>query len=358
MEYQHIFDFAREAETILILNDGEGSIDKTFFYLTEASSGIFEGSALIVESKTLKIVTGKLEEESARNTGHEVITFNTMSEFHDIIREQLKNVETVGLNYSSLTLKMYMDLLKMVPEKRFVDVSGSISESRKFKAPEELKKIKEAARIAGAAFENVLEKIHEGMTEKELSAEIGYQMMREGAIEPSFSTIVAFGANSSMPHYSPGDKKLRKGEFVLMDFGALYDRYCSDMTRTVVFGKATEEQKEMYTTVMEAQSRSMNAIRENANGKDVDKVARDIINASKYKGRFIHSLGHGLGMDVHDHPALSPSYDFPLKATMVVTVEPGVYVPKVGGVRIEDDVIVTKDGFQQITKPQNGLVEL
>ncbi len=358
MGYENIFNYAREAETILIVNDGEGSIDKSFFYLSGARGGIFEGSALIVEPKSLKIITSKLEEEAARNTGYEVFIFNTRSEYQDLIRENLKSADTVGLNYNSITLKLYLDLLKIVPEKRFIDVSGSILESRRFKDPEELKKLREAAKIASDSFDAIVPKIKEGMTESELAAEMVYEMMRNGASGPSFSTIVAFGTNSSMPHYSPGNKKLRKNEFVLIDFGAEYDMYCSDMTRTVVFGKASAQQKEMYDIVREAQQKSMHAIRENVNGKDIDKIARDVIDATKYKGRFIHSLGHGIGMEVHDHPALSANYDFPLKANMVITDEPGVYVPNVGGVRIEDDVIVTKDGFEEITRPEKGLLEI
>ncbi|EQB72004.1 MAG: hypothetical protein AMDU1_APLC00014G0016 [Thermoplasmatales archaeon A-plasma] len=196
------------------------------------------------------------------------------------------------------------------------------------------------------------------MTESEVSALIAYEMMKLGASEPSFSTIVAFGENASMPHYSPGDRKLKKNDFVLIDFGARYRRYCSDITRTVVFGHASPDQREMYDVVFRAQDESMKTIKENVNGKDVDAVARKIIDSTKFKGRFIHSLGHGLGMDVHDHPALSSNYDFPLKANMVVTVEPGVYVPRVGGVRIEDDVIVKKDGFELITTAPRELMEI
>ena len=183
-------------------------------------------------------------------------------------------------------------------------------------------------------------------------------MMKLGAEETSFSSIVAFGENASMPHYSPGERKLRKNEFVLMDFGARYKRYCSDITRTVVYGKATDEMKEMYDVVLRAQTESMKLIKENVNGKDVDLAARKVIDESKFKGRFIHSLGHGVGMDVHDHPALASTYDFPLKENMVVTNEPGVYIPKVGGVRIEDDVIVKKDTCEVISTAPKDLIEL
>ncbi len=358
MEYSHIFDYAREVDTILIINGGENEVDKTFFYLSEVTSGIFEGSALVIKPDSVKIITSALEEESARNSGLEVLIFGTRAEFMKILRDELKNVDTIGLNYSALTLRLYLDLLKMIPDKRFVDVSGSIQESRRFKQPAELNKLRESARIASEAFDAIIPRIREGITETELSSELVYQMMKLGANGPSFDTIIAFGANSSMPHYSPGNKKLKKNEFVLMDFGAIHQRYGSDITRTVVFGRASEEQREIYETVKMAQQQSMNIIKENVNGKDVDKVAREVIDSTKFKGRFIHSLGHGIGLDVHDHPALSPSYDFPLKANMVITNEPGIYIPKVGGVRIEDDVIVRKDGHEIITTAPRDLMEV
>jgi Xaa-Pro dipeptidase len=358
MEYKHIFDFARETDTILILNGGEGAIDKNFFYLTGADSGIFEGSALVVTPDRLKIITSVLEEQSAKSTGLDVTVFRSNDEKKKILQEELKGINTIGLNYSSLTLELYKDLLRIIPDKEFIDVSNTIAEARRLKTSEELVKMRKAASIGSEAIQNVWPQLREGMTESEVSAMVAYEMMKLGATEPSFSTIVGFGPNSSIPHYSPGSRKLKKNDFVLIDFGALYKRYCSDITRTVVFGRASEEQREMYDTVKKAQTDSMNIIKANVNGRDVDGVARKVIDSTKYKGTFIHSLGHGLGMDVHDHPAMSSGYDFPLKENMVVTVEPGIYVPGFGGVRIEDDVIVKKDGFEKITTAPTDLIEI
>ncbi len=358
MEYKHIFDYAREVDTILIVNGGENAIDKNFFYLTQVKSGVFEGSMLIVKPTEIKILTSILEEQAAKETGLEVLAIHKKKEIEKILQSELKNVDVVGLNYEAITLSDYTELSKMIPDKRFVDVSVSIQEARRIKTPGELSKLREAAKIASESFEAVIGRIKEGMKETELASELVYQMLRHGASEPSFSSIIAFGSNSSLPHYSPGDRKLKKNDYVLMDFGALYERYCSDVTRTLVFGKASEEQKEIYSVVKEAQENSMNAIRANINGKDVDKIARDIIDSTKYKDTFIHSLGHGLGMNVHDHPALSPGFDLPLKENMVVTVEPGIYVPGFGGVRIEDDVIVKKDGFEKITTATRDLIEI
>ncbi len=358
MDPKRIFNYARETDTILIINGNENSVDKTFYYLTEAKSGIFEGSMLIVKPDSITIVTSQLEEEAARETGHRVIIANSRKEFDDTLKRELSDVDVIGLNYSTLSLEQYIRLMRTIPEKRFINVSASISECRRIKQESEIEKIKEAAKIASEAFEKFIEKLHDGMTERELAAEVVHEMMLLGAEGPSFDSIVAFGKNSALPHYTPQDAKLKRGDFVLIDFGAYYNRYASDITRTVVYGRATEEQKLMYETVLRAQEESMKAIKENVNGKDVDLIARKIIDDSQFKGRFIHSLGHGVGMDVHDHPALSPSYDFTLKENMVITNEPGIYVPGVGGVRIEDDVVVKKNGHEVITSATKELLEL
>ncbi len=358
MKERRIFDYVRDVDSILIMNGGENQTDKTFFYLTGAKSGIFEGSALYVKPDKIKIITSQLEEEAAKETGLDVITFKTAQEKNDIIKNLFEKCINIGLNYSAVTLDMYKDILKIIPDKEFMDVSQSILESRKIKENDELKNIKEAAKIASDSFEDFTKTLHEGMTESELAANVVYSMMKNGASGESFSTIVAFGKNSAIPHYSPGKAKLKKNDFVLIDYGALYNRYCSDTTRTIVFGKANDEQKEIYETVKKAQHDSMIAITEGINGKNIDKIARDIIDSTKYRGRFIHSLGHGVGLDVHDHPALSPNYDFILKNNMVVTDEPGIYVTGFGGVRIEDDVIVKKDGYEEITSAPKDLIEL
>lgn len=358
MDPKHVFDYARETDTILIYNGSENSVDKTFFYLTEAKSGIFEGSYLIVKPDGLKIITSELEEESARATGHEVLVANGRAQLEEAIKNELKDTDVLGLNYSSLTLESYTKLLRVIPEKRFVDVSASISECRRIKADSELKKLREAAKIGSEAFNGFSTKLKEGMTERELAAEVAHEMMLLGATGPSFDTIVAFGSNSSMPHYSPQNTKLKKGDFVLTDYGALFERYCSDITRTVVFGRASQKQKDMYEVVHNAQQAAMEKIKENENGRDVDLAAREVIDKSEFKGRFIHSLGHGVGMDVHDHPALGANFDFPLKENMVVTNEPGVYLPGFGGVRIEDDVIVKKNGYEVITTAPREFIEI
>ncbi|MGP6240218.1 M24 family metallopeptidase [Cuniculiplasma sp. SKW4] len=349
MAYENLFNFAREAEAILIVNGGENSLDKTFRYITQSKGGLFEGSFIVATSKNATIYTSVLEEETARSTGLDVQIFHSRKEYEEMMKNALQNVNTVGLNYSSLSLESYKNLLRIIPDKEFVDVSVSILESRKIKDKREINNLKEAAKIASESIEKVYDALKEGMTEKEVAALVVYEMMKNGADGPSFSTIVAFGENSSQPHYSPGERKLKKGDVVLIDYGALYNGYCSDVTRTASFGKANSEVAEVYSIVYRAQQESMKIIKENVNGKEVDLKARNVIDSTKYKDTFIHSLGHGIGLDVHDHSALSPNLDFPLKENMVVTDEPGIYMPGKFGVRIEDDVIVKKDGFELIS---------
>ena len=198
MDFKRIFDYARETDAILIVQGDENSVDKTFFYLTGVSGGLFEGSALIVKPDELKIITSALEEETARQTGLEVIVANGRGDFENAVKENLKNTNVVGLNYSSLTLEQYKRLLRVIPDKEFIDVSNSILESRRMKNPEELSRLRKAAKIGSEAFEKVIGKLHVGMTESEVASELAYEMMKLGASEPSFTSIVAFGENAFM----------------------------------------------------------------------------------------------------------------------------------------------------------------
>ena len=197
-----------------------------------------------------------------------------------------------------------------------------------------------------------------GMTERALKAKIDYQMVERGADSPSFESIVAFGENSALPHYSAGERRLRDGDNVLVDVGARYRLYCSDITRTFFFGHAAASQREAYSKVLEAQTKAIAETREGVTGRAVHQVAAKVINQSKFKGRFTHSLGHSLGLEVHDGPGLTLRNPRRLKRNMVVTVEPGIYLPGHGGVRIEDDVVVTKDSCRVLTTSPRELLEI
>lgn len=229
---------------------------------------------------------------------------------------------------------------------------------RAVKNPAEFEYIRRAQNITDEAFTVVLGKIEPGITEIELAAELEYQMRRRGSGGTSFDTIVASGENSARPHAVPGERKLQPGDFITMDMGCRYHNYCSDMTRTVVLGKATAVQKKLYATVLEAQKRGLDALAPGVCAKEVDKIARDYIKDEGYGAFFGHGLGHGVGIEIHEKPVLNARSETILKPGHVVTVEPGIYVPGVGGARIEDLCYITENGYHNFTQSEKYLIEL
>jgi Xaa-Pro dipeptidase len=196
------------------------------------------------------------------------------------------------------------------------------------------------------------------MRENEAAAEVNYSMMKLGSAGTSFETNASFGPATAEPHYVPESRKLKKGHLALFDYGAVYQRYVSDITRTFVCSSPSPRQKRMYEVVLEAQLTAIDAIRSGARGKKVDRAAREVIDRSEFKGRFIHGTGHGIGLSVHDPGSISSRRDMVLEEGMVMTVEPGVYVKGEGGVRIEDDVLVTKSGCKILTSASKEFISL
>lgn len=240
-----------------------------------------------------------------------------------------------------------------------ISASGAdklISSCREIKTEYEIEQIKAAQKIAEDAFEHILTVIKPGVTEREIALELDYFMLRNGAEALSFETIAVSGKNSSMPHGVPSDKKTETGDFITMDYGAVVNGYHSDMTRTVAIGRITQKQKDIYNTVLEAQLAAIEKIREGVLLKDADLAARSIIESAGYGECFRHSTGHGVGVEIHESPNLSPRAHGRLKAGNIVTVEPGIYIPDEFGVRIEDMVIVTKSGCVNLTGSKKDLI--
>lgn len=237
-------------------------------------------------------------------------------------------------------------------------LSNAISDMRMVKDAEELACIKKAQEIAEAAFDELLPFIREGVTERSIALELNRLMFEKGAEDLSFETIVLSGANTSMPHGVPSEKKVQRGEFVLMDFGAVYNGYHSDMTRTVCVGEPDEEMRKVYGIVFRAQEAAIEAAKAGITGEYLDAVARSIIEEAGYGDCFGHSLGHGVGLEIHERPNASPNYKLPLSAGTVVTVEPGIYIAGKFGVRIEDFVILTENGCENLTKCAKNLITL
>ncbi|NPA75081.1 MAG: aminopeptidase P family protein [Euryarchaeota archaeon] len=347
-----------DVDAVVIYNGSNE--DLNFYYFTRLLyGGIFEGSLAVISEEGVKVITSILEEQSAKKGSNEVLIYRTGEEREKLLREAVGSANRIGLNYASLSMSDFNRLKKIMGEREYVDVSEKIMEMRMIKDEEELKNMREAAKIASEVADIMPDFMKEGIREYELAARLGYEMFRRGAEDFAFTTIMAFGENAAEPHYLSGARKLKRGDFVLMDFGARYHHYNSDITRTFVFGRASEEQKEMYYTVLEAQRIGIEMLRAGVNGRDVDMKVKEYINSTKYKDRMIHSTGHGLGLAVHDHIGLTSLKDLILKENMVVTVEPGVYIPGFGGVRIEDDVRILKDGVEVLTSAKkNELIEV
>lgn len=254
-------------------------------------------------------------------------------------------------------LKSYRRMLKPVTLTS-AKTDEIINGLRAVKTEEEVSKIKKAQAIAEKGFNHILGFIKEGITEKEIALELDYFMLRNGAEALSFETIAVSGANSSKPHGVPTDKKIERGDFITLDYGAVYDGYHSDMTRTVAVGEVSTKQAEVYYTVLEAQSRTLEILKAGIKCSDADKAARDVITEMGYGDCFRHSTGHSVGIEIHESPTLSPKSKAVLKENNIVTVEPGIYIPGEFGVRIEDMSKIRKTDCENLTKITKELILL
>ncbi|MDH7508126.1 MAG: Xaa-Pro peptidase family protein [Methanomassiliicoccales archaeon] len=350
-------NLVEEVDAILLINDAEPNIDQSFFYVTGLESGLFEGCFVILwPDGGLDLFSSKLEETSARSVLDNVRVFNKGADREQMLKDSLRGVKRLGINGAAITLRNFREIKKAVPGIEEVDVWKAIEKARLVKDSNEVERIRKACKIVSVVAEEIPHFLTEGITEYEAAAEIAYRMQKKGATSPSFDPNASFGANSAEPHHVPTDKKLSRGECALFDFGAKYRRYCSDITRTFFFGKPHPDLEEMYSIVLEAQDAAIRMMRAGARAKDIDACARDIIDATRFKGRFIHSIGHAIGLSVHDGGRIAAEDGFVLEENMVLTVEPGIYVPGIGGIRIEDDVLVTASGCELLTTAPKELM--
>lgn len=300
-----------------------------------------------------------IEQATKQCPGFEIIdhgVLGVLKTLEKIISED--KTKRIGFESERVTYNQYKELKETLSNVELIETLDIVEEIRMVKDKDELSFIKKAASIADNAFNHILSFINVGISEIDIALELEYFMKKNGASNLSFSTIVASGKNSSLCHAEPSLKKIEPGDFVTMDFGCLYEGYCSDMTRTVVMGHANNKQKEIYNTVLKAQLEALAILKEGLTGQEVDKVARDIIYEAGYKGYFGHGLGHSVGLYIHENPRLSPKGLTKLKKNMVVTVEPGIYIPDFGGVRIEDLVCINENGYENFTHSKKELIEL
>ena len=261
----------------------------------------------------------------------------------------------VGFQADHLTVQEHGDLVKRLGKRRLKPTVRWVLDQRTAKDSAEVRHIRRAIRIQQEAYQQVLRELKTGTTERAVAARLDQLMCELGTEGPSFDTIVAFDANGSLPHAVPGDARLRRNSVLLFDFGAKADGYCSDLTRVVARGRMPRRIREIYPIVRDAQLAAIAAIKPGARLKDVDAAARDIIADAGFAARFGHSTGHGIGLDIHEQPSLSPRSKGRLEPGHVVTVEPGIYLPGVGGVRIEDDILVTDTGRRKLSSLPSDL---
>ena len=320
-----------------------------------------EGIALVTRRGSWYFTDSRYTEAAGMAIGDAAVIREVSREkpFSALINEVLaaSGAEKVGFEDQRMTVAehaVYSEKLHCT----LTPASSLMTELRGSKDEEELSCMTAAQRIAEGALEQILKEIRPGMTEKEIAARLNYLMVSAGAEKTSFDTIVASGPNGSMPHAVPGMRKVREGDFITMDFGCVYKGYCSDMTRTVALGRPSDEMRNVYDIVLQAQLAGIAAARAGVTGAAIDGAARKVIQDAGYGSCFGHSFGHSLGIDIHEAPNAAPGNDKPMPDGAVISAEPGIYLPGRFGVRIEDVMILRPDGAQVITKAPKALLVL
>lgn len=316
------------------------------------------GAVIVTDSEAIFITDFRYTEQAeAQAQGYKIIEHKkSIDEEINAVLKDL-NVKRLGFEKDYTTYSQF-EKYKNNFDVELVATSGIIEELRIIKTNEELVIMKKAAKIADDAFTHIQGYIKPGVKEIDVSNELEFYMRKQGAVSSSFDTIVASGLRSAMPHGVASEKIIEAGELVTLDYGALYNGYCSDITRTVAVGEVSDELRKIYDIVLEANMRGVNGIKPGMTGKEGDALTRDYITEMGYGPNFGHSTGHGLGMEVHEAPGLSTKIERKLEPGMVVTVEPGIYVPGVGGCRIEDDIVITETGNERLTYSTKEFIQL
>jgi Xaa-Pro aminopeptidase len=316
------------------------------------------GQVLVAGERGVFLTDGRYTEQSRREVPdleRQTYSADLPGTFAKVCREA--GVLRVGFEAAGLTYRTYQQLSK-ADGLELVPVGEEVERLRWVKEPDEIRLVQGAQDITDEAFERILPKLVEGVTERDVALELEWAMRQAGAEGLAFDSIVAFGENGAEPHHHPTGRDLRPGDVVKMDFGALYEGYHSDMTRTVSFGEPPAELREIHELVARSQQAGIDAVRAGVSGRDADAAARSVIADAGFAEAFSHSLGHGVGLEIHEGPTLRTTAEEILPAGAVVTVEPGVYVPGLGGVRIEDMVEVTADGCRVMPRSTRELVVL
>lgn len=323
------------------------------FYFTKLSCDPHERLlALIIQTNKVNMLVPALEYENAKRSVSKEINIVSYLDTEDGYAKLQKftgNISKLAIEKEHLTVSRYERIVKTFDIKEVFSVDEYIIDKRKYKTKDEIENLKIAASFADKAIEIAKCNMKEGITELELKAIIDFEM-KKYVSSMSFDTMVLFGKNAADPHGESGDTKLKYGDYALFDLGVYYNGYASDETRTIAFGEVNDEAKKIYNIVKRANEEAIKACKPGVKFSQIDKIARDIITQEGYGEYFTHRLGHGLGIDVHEFPDVSSKTDDVLEENMVFTIEPGIYKPGVAGVRIEDDILITKDSYEVLTK--------
>lgn len=336
------------------------------FYLSHFYSDPHERllALLVFQSEEPILICPNMEVAQARNAGwnYEIIGYSDTDNPYTLISDRLNkrniSISTLAIEKEHMNVERYETLMKTFNGVTFTSAEEKLHEMRMIKDEKELAILRQAAELADFGVEVGVNAIAQGKTELEILATIEFELKKKGISKMSFDTMVLTGEKTAAPHGRPGMDKIQKGDFVLFDLGVILDGYCSDITRTVAFGDINEKQREVYETVLKAQIAAVNASKPGVEIGSIDKTARSIITEAGYGEYFTHRIGHGLGIDVHEFPSLNETNTRLLATGMTYTIEPGIYLPGVGGVRIEDDVYITKDGVEILTKYPKELIIL
>ena len=329
-------------------------------YTTGFHSTGTDGLALVTRDRTYYFTDSRYTEAAERAVPGAVLREVKAGRGYTVLVEEVireEGLQRIGFEDAYMTVQEYERYRKAL-SCELVPATELLLQLRMVKNEEELEAMTAAQRIAEKALDEILKEIRPGVTEKEIAARLQYLMLHYGASDLSFDPIVVSGPNGSLPHGVPSEKEIQSGEFVTMDFGCVYHGYCSDMTRTVAVGSVTDEMREVYQTVLNAQLAGIGAAKAGVTGKEVDGAARDVIEKAGYGPYFGHSFGHGVGVEIHEAPNASPMNERPLPERAVISAEPGIYLPGRLGVRIEDVIVLTEGGCRNLTRAPKELIIL
>lgn len=338
-------DFSSICEAVLITDP------KNIYYFT----GFYPHSTsyLIIDNDgILKLLVPELEYEDAIENSREseVIKINNEEPLTDFLNRTIiepKEIKSLGFENEYMTVSTYLALSQKLKAIQLISITELLNSMRAIKTLEEVEYLKKTAQIAEIGVRTAVDSIEQGKSEMDIAGEAEYSMRKAGSEKISFDTIIASGSNSALPHAMASERKIQKGDLIIIDLGATYKGYCSDITRTVCFGEPSEKQQEIYNLVLKAHKKAVNFAKAGVSAKEIDKIARTIIEQAGYQ--FIHSLGHGVGLDVHENPTISFKNEKGLTENNVITIEPAIYIPGFGGVRIEDMYQVLKNKLKSLT---------